>query len=150
MLTNRQNIRIEWGDCDPAGIVYFPRYFEFFDACTRALFERAGLFKRDMLKTYDIVGIPVVDMKATFKIATRFGDDIVVDSSVTKWGTSSFVVHHLLLKGDAIAVECLETRVWAANRNGDPEQLEARSIPDAIKAKFDAATRPQEKRPTRS
>ena len=139
MLTNRQEMRIEWGDCDPAGIVYFPRYFEFFDACTRALFERAGLFKRDMLKTYEIVGIPVVDMKANFKIPSRFGDDVAVLSSVTKWGTSSFVVHHLLMKGDAIAIECFETRVWAGNRNGDPERLEARTIPDAIKAKFGAA-----------
>ncbi len=138
MLTNRQNIRIEWGDCDPAGIVYFPRYFEFFDACTRALFERAGLFKRDMLKTYEIAGIPVVDVKASFKIPSRFGDDVAVDSSVMKWGTSSFVVRHLLMRGDAIAIECFETRVWAAHRKGDPERLEARSIPDAIKAKFDA------------
>jgi 4-hydroxybenzoyl-CoA thioesterase len=139
MLTNRQNIRIEWGDCDPAGIVYFPRYFEFFDACTRALFERAGLFKRDMLKAYDIVGIPVVDMKASFLIPSRYGDNVVVESSIAKWGTSSFVVRHRLMKGDAMAIECLETRVWAAHRDGDPEKLEARSIPDTIKAKFGAA-----------
>lgn len=31
MLTNRRTVRIEWGDCDPAGIVYFPRYFAIFD-----------------------------------------------------------------------------------------------------------------------
>jgi len=143
MLTNRQNIRIEWGDCDPAGIVYFPRYFEFFDACTRALFERAGLFKRDMLKKYEIAGIPVVDVKANFKIPSRFGDDVVVDSSVATWGRSSFVVHHRLMKGNAIAIECFETRVWAAHR-GDSEQLEARTIPDAIKAMFHAGKRGKE------
>jgi 4-hydroxybenzoyl-CoA thioesterase len=85
MLTNRQTIRIEWGDCDPAGIVYFPRYFEFFDACTRALFERAGFFKRDMLKTYGIAGIPVVDMKARFMMPSLFGDAVVVESTVSKW-----------------------------------------------------------------
>jgi 4-hydroxybenzoyl-CoA thioesterase len=136
MLTNRQNIRIEWGDCDPAGIVYFPRYFEFFDACTGALFERAGLFKRDMLKTYQIAGIPVVDMKASFMMPSRFGDDVAVDSSVTKWGTSSFVVHHRLMKGNALAIECFETRVWAVQRDGNPEKLEAHSIPQAIKEKF--------------
>ena len=28
MLINRRTIRIEWGDCDPAGIVFYPRYFE--------------------------------------------------------------------------------------------------------------------------
>ena len=33
-------VRIEWGDCDPAGIIFYPRYFEFFDAWTAALFEQ--------------------------------------------------------------------------------------------------------------
>ncbi len=42
MLVNRRTIRIEWGDCDPAGIVFYPRYFEWFDACSTGLFEAAG------------------------------------------------------------------------------------------------------------
>jgi 4-hydroxybenzoyl-CoA thioesterase len=140
MLTNRQSIRIEWGDCDPAGIVYFPRYFEMFDACTRALFEQAGLFKRDMLKTYGIAGIPVVDMKARFMIPSRFGDDVEVESAVSKWGNSSFVVRHRLLKGDAMAIECFETRVWVAHPDGDIEKFEARAIPEEVKKKFGAGS----------
>ena len=51
MLTNRREIQIEWGDCDPFGIVFFPRYFEYFDACTNALFHRAlGIPKAEMLR----------------------------------------------------------------------------------------------------
>ena len=136
MFTNRKTIRIEWGDCDPAGIVYFPRYFEFFDACTVALFERVGFFKRDMLNRYGIAGIPIVDMKAQFLMPSRFGDDVVVESSVTKWGKSSFVVRHRLMKGDALAIECFETRVWTAHPDGDPEKFEARAIPEEVKKKF--------------
>jgi len=136
MLTNRQTIRIEWGDCDPAGIVYFPRYFEFFDTCTRALFERAGLFKRDMLKSYAIAGIPVVDLKARFMAPSRYGDDVAVDSSIASWGDSSFVVRHRLMKGDAMAVECFETRVWVAHPDGDPTKFESRSIPRDVKERF--------------
>lgn len=138
MLTNRRTIRIEWGDCDPAGIVYFPRYFEYFDSCTCALFERAGFFKRDMLKSYAMAGIPVVDMKARFMLPSRFGDDVVVESSITKWGSSSFVVRHQLLKGDALAIECFETRVWVVHPNGDLEKFEARPIPREVKEKFGA------------
>ena len=41
MLTNTRQRTIEWGDCDPAGIVFNPRYFEWFDAATAALFARA-------------------------------------------------------------------------------------------------------------
>ena len=48
-LVSRRTVEIEWGDCDPAGIVYFPRYFEIFDASTAALFERAlGITKAEM------------------------------------------------------------------------------------------------------
>jgi len=139
MLINRRTIRIEWGDCDPGGIVYFPRYFECFDACTQALFERAGLSKREMMKSYAMDGIPLVDMKARFLMPSRFGDDVLVESWVARWGKSSFVVQHRLMKGDALAVECFETRVWVAHPNGDPEKFEARPIPQEVKARFAAA-----------
>ena len=38
MLVKRAR-RIQWGDCDPAGIVFYPRYFEIFDASTTAMFR---------------------------------------------------------------------------------------------------------------
>ncbi len=41
-LVNRRAVTIEWGDCDPAGIVFYPRYFAMFDASTAALFAVAG------------------------------------------------------------------------------------------------------------
>ena len=51
MLTNTRLIRVQWGDCDPAGIVFYPRYFEWFDAGTILLFEKAtGLTKIKMLE----------------------------------------------------------------------------------------------------
>jgi 4-hydroxybenzoyl-CoA thioesterase len=136
MLTNRRSIRIAWGECDPAGIVYFPRYFEYFDACTVALFERAGFQKKQMLNTYKIVGIPVVDLKTRFMAPSRFGDEVVVESSVTKWGNSSFVVQHRLMKGDVLAVECFETRVWVARKPGDAEKFGAVPLPQEVKNKF--------------
>lgn len=138
MLTNRETIRIEWGDCDPAGIVYFPRYVEYFDRCTRALFERAGIVKRDMLKTYAIAGIPVVDVKSQFMVPSCYGEDVVVESCITRWGSSSFVVRHRLMKGDTVAVECFETRVWVVQASEDPVKYEGRPIPPEVKEKFSA------------
>ncbi len=139
MLTNQRTVRIEWGDCDPAGIVYFPRYFEIFDACTVALFERAGFHKREMLQAFGTAGIPLVDVKSRFMIPSRFGEDVNVESSIAEWGKSSFVVRHRLMKGDALAVECFETRVWVARATDDPERFESRPIPAEVKEKFGAA-----------
>jgi 4-hydroxybenzoyl-CoA thioesterase len=140
MLTNRKTIHIEWGDCDPAGIVYYPRYFAYFDNCTSALFQAAGLLKRQMLKTYGIVGIPMVDTRARFVAPSRFGDDVVVESAIVKWNRSSFEVHHRLFRGDTLAVECWETRVWAARAAGDTEKIEGRAVPEDVIARFKGST----------
>ena len=65
MLVNSRVVRIEWGDCDPAGIVYYPRYFAFFDASTSALLERAlGMTKHHYLKAYDFAGHPLVNARS--------------------------------------------------------------------------------------
>jgi len=136
MLINRRTIRIEWGDCDSAGIVYFPRYFEYFDACTIALFERAGFKKQEMLETFQIAGIPVVDVKTRFMKSSTFGDDVVVESCVREWGNSSFVVQHRLMKDDVLAVECIETRVWVARKRDHPSNFEPARVPEEVRNKF--------------
>src|SRR6201987_3295438 len=135
MLTNKKKIHIEWGDCDPAGIVYYPRYFAYFDNCTSALFEAAGLPKRQMLKTYGLAGIPMVDTRARFIAPSKFGDEVVVESSIVHWNRSSFEVYNKLFRGDILAVECWETRVWAGRVEGDPEKIEGRAVPDEVIAR---------------
>ena len=58
MLSNTRIIRVQWGDCDPAGIVYYPRYFEWFDASSFLLFEKAtGMTKMRMLEKYNGAGL---------------------------------------------------------------------------------------------
>src|SRR5580704_3463013 len=41
MFNNTRTTRVEWGDCDPAGIIFYVRYFDFFDVSTTMLLERA-------------------------------------------------------------------------------------------------------------
>ncbi len=136
MLVNRRTIRIEWGDCDPAGIVYFPRYVEYFDACTAHLFEAAGFPKQTMLKTFDMAGFPMVDLRVRFLIPSRFGDDVTVASSVAEWKRSSFNVRHQLFRGEDLAVEGFETRVWTVYDASSPGGLKSKAVPDEVKAAF--------------
>jgi 4-hydroxybenzoyl-CoA thioesterase len=132
MLVNTRNVRIEWGDCDPAGIVYYPRYFAIFDACTSALIESAlGMTKHDYLKAYDFSGHPLVNAHSRFIIPTRFGDDVTIESTVAEFRHSSFDVRHRLRKNGALAVEGLETRVWV---KGDATKgtMKAAPVPQAV------------------
>ncbi len=135
-FTNRQTVRIRWGDCDPAGIIFYPRYFEIFDAATAALFERAlGITKFEMFKAYEFAGWPLVQTLARFLKPTRFGDDVTVDSSV-KFGRSSFEVEHRLSLDGELCVECQEKRVWIVRDTAGG--IKSHPIPPAVLAKFDA------------
>jgi 4-hydroxybenzoyl-CoA thioesterase len=135
MLSNQRTIAVEWGDCDAAGIVFFPRYFEWFDACTAALFQRAGFEKRALLATYGIIGIPVVEARATFRRPSSFGDTVIVDSTIARWGRSSFDVQHRLHRDGELAVEGFETRVWAV-RTEDGATIRSQAIPQEVIARF--------------
>jgi len=136
MFKNRRKIQINWGDCDPAGIVYFPRYFEMFDACTGALFEKAGLPKHEMLKKYGIVGIPMVDTRAKFFGPATFGDTVEVESRIADWGNSSFSVEHKIFKGETLIAEGFEKRVWTARTAEGDGALKSQAIPAEVKQRF--------------
>ena len=83
MLTNIRNTRIEWGDCDPAGIVFYPRYFEMFDASTTMLIERAlGMSKFEYLKAYDSSAIRWSRPARRFRMPTRFGDEVAIETAL--------------------------------------------------------------------
>jgi 4-hydroxybenzoyl-CoA thioesterase len=137
MYVNRREVTVEWGDCDPAGIVFFPNYLSYFDAATNALFLRAlGLNKYEMIRKYGISGIPLVDVGARFFIPSVFGEVVTIESTVVEIKRSSFRMQHRLLKGDALAVEGHETRVWTCRDSADPEKLRSRPIPDEVIAKL--------------
>ena len=69
MLVNSRPVRIEWAHCDPAGIVFYPRYFEMFDTSTTTLFELAlGMTKFKFLQHYGFAGYPMVDTRAKFSL----------------------------------------------------------------------------------
>jgi 4-hydroxybenzoyl-CoA thioesterase len=137
MFVNRREATIEWGHCDPAGIVFFPNYLAFFDAATNALFLRAlGLSKYELIKKYGITGIPLVDVSARFFIPSVFGEVVTIESTVAEIKRSSFRMQHRLLKGDALAVEGHEIRVWTGRDPEDPDKLKSRPIPDEVIAKL--------------
>jgi 4-hydroxybenzoyl-CoA thioesterase len=136
LLTNTRRILVQWGDCDPAGIVWYPRYFEWFDASTAALFAAAGVSNNAMQKIWRILGIPMVDTRARFFIPSKFEDELTIESTVVEFRRSSFDVRHLMLRNGDLAVEGFETRVWTVRDSADPERLRSEPIPAEVIARF--------------
>jgi 4-hydroxybenzoyl-CoA thioesterase len=137
MFRNSHSITIEWGDCDPAGIVFYPRYFAMFDAATAFLLESAsGLTRAQLIAHYGILGWPMVDTRAVFLKPASFDDRIVIDTEVTRLGRSSFDVAHRLMKDSVLCVEATETRVWA-RRKMEPDGIESIPLPAELRANLE-------------
>jgi 4-hydroxybenzoyl-CoA thioesterase len=140
MLTNRRTLRVEWGQCDPAGIVFYPQYLIIFDSSTGWLFERTGLTPSTMRQKYNIVGMPIVEVGGRFLKPCRFDDEIVVESEVSEWGRSSFTVRHRIFSQAELAVDGFEKRVWAAADPERPGAIKGRAVPEEIIASLSDST----------
>jgi hypothetical protein len=73
MMTARSENLIVWGDCDSAGIVYYPRYFYFMDIAFQVLMRQAGFSHRILFEQFG-ARIPIVDVGAKFIAPTTFDD----------------------------------------------------------------------------
>ena len=59
-----------------------------------------------------------------------------MESCVTQWGKSSFTVQHRLLRGQTLAVEGFEKRVWTVRPGSDSSKAVSQAIPPEVIAKF--------------
>jgi 4-hydroxybenzoyl-CoA thioesterase len=132
MFVNRTKILVEFGDCDPADIVFYPNYFRWFDHCTAALFRAAGLPLRELFKSHGVLGIPIVDARARFIVPSTFGEELEVESSVTEWRKSSFVITHRFFRKGVLLLEGWETRVWAAAHPTDAHRMRGIPLPQSV------------------
>lgn len=132
MFTRTTQVEIQFGDCDPAGIVYYPNYFRFFDNATAALLSAAfSMHKRNWLSHYGIAGIPMVDTGARFIRPSSFGDIVDIRSGIAELGRSSFSVKHQLLKDGELAIEAHEKRVWVVR--SDDGGIRGAPLPDDVR-----------------
>nr|ART90319.1 4-hydroxybenzoyl-CoA thioesterase family active site [uncultured bacterium] len=125
--------RVEFGDCDPVGIVWFPNFFRWLDAASRNFFISCGVPPwRVTHAERGIVGTPLVSTSANFSAPASYDDLLIIETEVREWGTKSFVQHHRVLRlsnsaeAPQLVMEAAETRVFAAYHEG---RLRAIPIP---------------------
>ncbi len=137
MKTYQHKVRIHWGHTDPAKIVFYPNYFQWMDQSTLLLFESVGLGWAALQEKYGVPGLPLVEAGSRFVSPSRFGDEIVVESSVVKWNDKTLEISHKITNAGKLAVEGREVRVWAGPHPDDPHRLKAMSIPEEVRKAFD-------------
>jgi 4-hydroxybenzoyl-CoA thioesterase len=134
-IVGRYACRVEWGDCDPAGIIFYPTYFRWMDAASWAFFEDAGYDAKRMRAEH--LAMPLLSAQCDFVAPAMQGDRCEVRSHIRRFGGKSFVVAHEIVRADeAVLARGAETRVWGRFSAGPGTPMKGEPIPEALKAKF--------------
>lgn len=130
---NRRRIRVEFGNCDPAKIVFYPNYFAWFDQGTMYLFESVGLKFWELTERLGVLA-PIVEAQARFSKTATWGDELDIESHVKHWSKRSMTVAHVVrnVAGELVA-EGHEVRVFVRSEGG---RMASTAIPDEIRARF--------------
>jgi 4-hydroxybenzoyl-CoA thioesterase len=132
--THVTHFTVEFGDCDPAQIVFYPNFFRWMDAASLRFFTAAGVPPWHRRRADDgIIGTPLVDAQARFVAPATYGEKIAVETSIAEWRKKSFVMRHVIRRGETVLVEGREVRVFARRRADDPARIEAVPPPEAIR-----------------
>jgi 4-hydroxybenzoyl-CoA thioesterase len=131
------NKTVNFADCDPARIVFYPRYFEWFDRGTEMLFRMVGLEWEHMFGQGGFIGLPLLDSGAKFLRPCRFGDVIEITSWIGEWRGRTLVVEHRIANKGTLAVEGREIRAWTVSDPERPSGMRATDVPEEIKARFE-------------
>ena len=128
---------VHWGDCDPAGIIFYPTYFRWLDAASWALFGAVGYSAQQMRAEH--IAMPLVSAECQFLHPAEHGDRCEVRSRIGRFGGKSFVVEHNIIRNDGTALaKGKETRVWGRYVNGPGTPMKGEPIPEDLKQRFRA------------
>ena len=125
-------VQVEFGDCDPARIVWFPNFFRWIDAASRHFFISCGVPPwHETAQTMGMIGTPLVDTHASFKKTASYGDVLQIHTSIAEWRSKSFVQSYRIMRGEDEIMTCQEVRILAADKEGGG--IRALPVPESIR-----------------
>lgn len=95
--------------CDPAGIVFYPRYFEMINDCVEAFFDEIGIPFEVLHKA---AAVPTAQIEVKFTAPSRHGDHLILTLGVTRVGCASLSLDISATSGDALRFQCTSTLVY--------------------------------------
>ena len=133
--TTFHSVAVQFGDCDPAGIVFFPNFSRWMDAASLSFFMQCGVPPwRELVKTRGIVGTPLLEINTRFIKAVTYGETIEISTWIEEWREKVFVQMHRVKRGDDLICEGREVRAFVHRDPNDPDRLRAIPVPEDIRA----------------
>lgn len=111
-------VEVSFGDCDPAGIVFYPRFFAWADRAFHDTLRPMGGHAA-ICQQLNAVGIGLIAAEARFRRPVRDGDLLVIACRVIAWSERSLNLEYVGTVGDQMVVKMNETRgVFCLSENG--------------------------------
>lgn len=129
-------ITVQWGDCDPARIVFYPNYFKWFDEAGWALLARLFPDRRVLLERHGIVGFPIAEAQARFLRPSAQYQTITFKSTVESWQEKRFTLFHQGCRDGELLLEGREVRFVGRLHPQAPRRLQAVEIPPEMVEAF--------------
>lgn len=128
-------VEVMFGDCDPAGIVFFPNFSKWMDASSLNFFVKCGVPPwRELVKTRGIVGTPLLEIHTQFMRPATYGERLRIHTSITEWREKVFMHKHVVMHGDTVLCVGTETRAFVVRPPGEPDRIKSIPVPEDIKA----------------
>ena len=126
-------VDVQFGDCDPAGIVFFPNFSRWMDAASHHYFTACGLAPwRAMTQLPGCVGAPLLEIHTRFHVAATYGERIEIHTHIEEWRGKVFIQAHRVMRGDDLICEGRETRALCVR--DDSGKLKAVPVPEFIRS----------------
>jgi 4-hydroxybenzoyl-CoA thioesterase len=133
-------VRVEFGHCDPAGIIWYPNFFHWIDSASRYFFEQCGVPTwAETTRTMGVIGTPIVDTKAKFFKTATYGENLNIYTSIPEWRDKSFVLRYVVRRVNKDGsiddiMEAQDVRIFATKREDGKNGIRAVPIPLSIRA----------------
>ena len=135
-MSTEYTVSVQWGDCDPARIVFYPNYFKWFDEAGWALLTHLFPDKRALIERHGVVGFPIAEASARFLRPSAQGQPITFRSTVEGWQEKRFTILHQGYRDGELLLEGREVRFVGRVHPEDPKRLQAIAIPEEIVTAF--------------
>jgi 4-hydroxybenzoyl-CoA thioesterase len=120
-------VAVHFGDCDPAGIVFFPNFARWMDQSSLNFFRACGVPPwRELTLSHGIIGTPVLEIHTRFLRPATYGETIQVHTSIDEWRDKVFVHRHRVMRDNELLCEGTEVRAFVVK---DTQSGRLKSIP---------------------
>lgn len=125
--------RISFGDCDPAGIAFYPNFYRWFDEAVHALMDQIGWSWRRTAKEMGWLGLPCAQASASFIRPVTHGQAIRVETRVVGFEPRRIVFLHRVFRDDTLLCEGEEKRFVGVPHPDDPDRVRAIDAPEDLR-----------------